>query len=96
PQAGDRAPDAPALRDDRGEHRLFDRFRGTHMTLLAFGTSWAGLLDDIEREFHGRVQVVSIADGRTQDSGGHAARAYGVTRDTLFVIRPDGYIGLAT
>jgi 2-polyprenyl-6-methoxyphenol hydroxylase-like FAD-dependent oxidoreductase len=37
--AGDRAPDAPCSNPDGTSTRLFDAFRGTHFTLLAFGPS---------------------------------------------------------
>ena len=36
-QAGDRAPDAPCVDGDGVQRRLFEIFRGTHLTLLAFG-----------------------------------------------------------
>ncbi|HEY9130606.1 MAG TPA: FAD-dependent monooxygenase [Dyella sp.] len=93
--AGDRAPDASGLRDARGEHRLFDRFRGTHATLLAFGAYWCDVLAQAEAAFGHRVHGVIVDAMHTQDTAGHAARAYNVARDTLFVIRPDGHIGMA-
>lgn len=93
--AGDRAPDASGLHDARGEHRLFDRFRGTHATLLAFGSKWGHVLARAEASFGDRVRGVIIDATHTQDTAGHAARAYDVARDTLFIIRPDGHIGMA-
>ncbi|HEX7816909.1 FAD-dependent monooxygenase [Dyella sp.] len=94
--AGDRAPDAPGLRDALGaEHRLFDLLRGTHATVLAFGETWKETLDAIDH--HGdALKTLLIAPGYHDDTQGHAASAYGIEKPTLFVIRPDGYIGLVT
>jgi 2-polyprenyl-6-methoxyphenol hydroxylase-like FAD-dependent oxidoreductase len=78
-QAGDRAPDAPGRDRTGAPVRLFDTFRGPHPTLL---------------EFDGTATV--HADGRPlADPDGHAHRAYDVQEPTLFLIRPDNYIGCA-
>ncbi|MFC5028854.1 FAD-dependent monooxygenase [Streptomyces sp. DSM 41987] len=91
PRAGDRAPDAPLA----GGGRLFDLFRGPHFTLLALGTAqlppdpgaWAGPGAD-----PGLVHA-----HRIDDAPEHGANsAYAVYGDGLFVVRPDGYLGLAT
>ncbi|MFH8981138.1 FAD-dependent monooxygenase [Streptomyces varsoviensis] len=93
-RAGDRAPDAPCKDARTGEaRRLFDLFRGPHFTLLALGdtelpTSVDGLTP--------RVRTYRIA-GPTPDlldPDAHATRAY--ADHGLFLIRPDGYVGLAT
>lgn len=94
-QAGDRAPDATGLHDAQGEHRLFDFFRGPHVTLLAFGTGWAATLDAL-RLCHGDALKIVAIGNELRDTDGHATAAYGVKDDTLFVVRPDGYIGLVT
>ena len=94
-QAGDRAPDAPGLRDTQGEHRLFDFFRGPHTTLLVFGKGWDATLDALHQQYGEALNIVAVGD-RVLDTGGHAASAYGAIEDLLFVVRPDGYIGLAT
>jgi 2-polyprenyl-6-methoxyphenol hydroxylase-like FAD-dependent oxidoreductase len=73
-RAGDRAPDAPCA-----DWRLFDRFRGTHCTVLGFGEG-----PDLP-ELPGVRQVV------VTETDGHA---YGARNGDVFVIRPDGYIGL--
>ncbi|PWK85268.1 FAD-dependent monooxygenase [Fulvimonas soli] len=93
--AGDRAPDAPGLRDARGEYRLFDLLRGTHVTLLAFGAGWEALLAALRARCGEAVRSVVIGDGGLDDAHGHARAAYGVETG-LFVVRPDGYLGLAT
>ncbi|GFZ89347.1 FAD-dependent oxidoreductase [Dyella caseinilytica] len=93
--AGDRAPDAPGLRKGDQVCRLFDLFRGTHFTVLAFGDGWESCLADIEAR-HGRlVKCVTIGESGWLDSEGHAVRGYDIQSDTLLLIRPDGYIGFA-
>ncbi|MER7706246.1 FAD-dependent monooxygenase [Kitasatospora sp. NPDC097605] len=75
-RAGERAPDAPL--DTRGGRRLFELFRGPHVTVLAIG--------------HPLPPLPAGVRGARVD-GGVAERAYG---RGLFVVRPDGYLGLAT
>jgi len=94
-QAGDRAPDATGLRDAQGEHRLFDFFRGPHVTLVAFGEGWGAMLEALRVHHGDALKIVTIGD-KVKDVEGHATAAYGVQEDTLFVVRPDGYIGLVT
>ncbi|QPP06889.1 pentachlorophenol monooxygenase [Streptomyces bathyalis] len=80
-RAGDRAPDAEAV-TARGERlRLFDAFRGPHWTLLAFGG--APLPDSVPAGVH---------PYEIRDAEEHAQKAYGTG---LFLIRPDGYTGIA-
>lgn len=93
--AGDRAPDAPCA-DRAGEPlRLFDVFRGPRFTLLAFGDT------PLPRLPGEAVRVCRIgkpgSDPRTTDvtdTEGHAHRAY--ADKGLFLVRPDGYVALAT
>ncbi|MEU6238636.1 pentachlorophenol monooxygenase, partial [Kitasatospora sp. NPDC047058] len=58
--------------------RLFDLFRGPHVTVLAVG-----------RE----LPAVPAGVRAHRVDGGVAAAAYG---QGIFVVRPDGYVGLAT
>ncbi|WP_314171748.1 FAD-dependent monooxygenase [Streptomyces winkii] len=87
-RAGDRAPDAlvvspPRAGDaSRSERlRLFDAFRGPHWTLLAFGGA----------RLPERVPAGVHAYG-IRDAEAHAEKAYG---EGLFLIRPDGHLGVA-
>jgi 2-polyprenyl-6-methoxyphenol hydroxylase-like FAD-dependent oxidoreductase len=82
---GHRAPDAP-LGDSV---RLFDLFRGPHFTLLGMGERCAPALGAVESDI---VKPCLIGPGGLLDEDGHAASAYGT--DALFLIRPDGHIGL--
>jgi 2-polyprenyl-6-methoxyphenol hydroxylase-like FAD-dependent oxidoreductase len=94
--AGDRAPDAPGLRLGDEQCRMFDLLRGTHFTLLAFGEGWQPVLDEVEARFGQAVKSIVIGASGWQDSEGHARKGYDIHADTLLLIRPDGYIGLAT
>ncbi len=98
PRAGDRAPDAPCVDNDGTPRRLFDAFRGPHFTLLGFGDSCAGPLQDAGTVHHGLVKPVSVgapgSGADLEDVEGHARTAYGVTGDTLFLVRPDGHLAL--
>ncbi|GAA1397172.1 hypothetical protein GCM10009639_34190 [Kitasatospora putterlickiae] len=79
PRAGERAPDAPLDgADGAGGRRLFELFRGPHVTVLAIGRALPPLPAGVR--------------GHRVD-GGVAERTYG---RGLFVVRPDGYLGLAT
>jgi 2-polyprenyl-6-methoxyphenol hydroxylase-like FAD-dependent oxidoreductase len=66
-----------------GDITVFDLLRGPHATLLAFG--WAGDLPAATD----RLSVHRIADPA-------AFEAYGVSTPTLFLVRPDNYVGCAT
>ena len=100
-RAGNRAPDAPCLRATSGEPvRLFDLFRETHFTLLAFGEQPAPRLPDAYKGSLRTYRIIrpgneSIIDSETPiDTDGHAFRAYRITDHALILVRPDGYIGL--
>jgi hypothetical protein len=92
-RAGDRAPDALCV-DRRGAPtRLFDKFRGTHFTLLAFGGAAAVSSDGVrsvrvvdDRESAGADDVVDVH--------GHARKSYGMRSNGIVLVRPDGYVGL--
>ncbi|HLZ55655.1 MAG TPA: FAD-dependent monooxygenase [Ktedonosporobacter sp.] len=100
-RAGDRAPDATCVRAGSDERiRLFDLFRGTHFTLLLFGSQ---PLPPLPAAYASSLRVYTIArpDNTVElpshtliDSAGHAYRAYGIRGNALILIRPDGYIGL--
>ncbi|MGW2599727.1 FAD-dependent monooxygenase [Streptomyces klenkii] len=95
-RAGDRAPDAPCTDASGAPFSLFDAFRGPHFTLLdltgsdaAAGAAAAAVADvDWVRTYRVGGPAPDLAD-----AGGHAKAAYGTG---LFLVRPDGYVGLAT
>jgi len=58
-------------------------------TLLGLGERCAAALSDLKSDI---VKPYLIGPGGLIDDAGHAAHAY--RQDTLFLIRPDGYIGL--
>lgn len=102
-QAGDRAPDATGLRDANGRTcRLFDTFRGTQATLLAFGTAVLPMAKAALAASGDALRAVCLVPAGTAlpsfgltDTDGHAAAAWEPGHGALFVVRPDGVIGFA-
>ncbi|WP_405724590.1 FAD-dependent oxidoreductase [Streptomyces sp. NBC_00028] len=98
-RVGDRAPDAELLSTDGIRTRLFDVFQGPDFTALAYGPGAARGLEQLVWPTAGaqlkRLVVGPVAtDGFTFSDPKHRLRrAYGLTGDTLLLIRPDGYIG---
>lgn len=90
-RAGDRAPDAPCATPDGTPFRLFDAFRGPHFTVLAFD---GVAVPPLGGGTSGYVRTYRIGgpDADLVDVEGHARAAYG---GGLFLVRPDGYVGLA-
>ncbi|MGQ4333063.1 FAD-dependent monooxygenase [Streptomyces hayashii] len=92
-QAGDRAPDAPCVDRSGAPTRLFEAFRGPHFTLLVFGAT------ALPAPFADGAAVRALRVGRPGqdadlvDVDGHAHQAYAA--HGLFLVRPDGYVGLA-
>lgn len=102
-RAGDRAPDAPCATRRDGQTSVFDRLRGPHFTVLAFGTAAIGAVRRWRHGDGGLARVCAVwsdyVDGDVEslvDQHGEARRAYGVgERDNVvFLVRPDGYVGL--
>jgi len=100
-QVGDRAPDALLRSPDKGSIRLFELLRGPHFTLLAFGPSAAKEISQIMWPDAGaslkRVTIDSgesvESDFQLEDDNASFKEIYGLSGDTLLLIRPDGYIG---
>lgn len=100
-RAGDRAPDAPGLIGPGGACRMFDLLRGPHATLLGFGEHWQPIIQQCVAQFgRGLRGYVIVAPSKAADpnhytdAAGHARDLYG--EGSLFIIRPDNYVGLAT
>jgi 2-polyprenyl-6-methoxyphenol hydroxylase-like FAD-dependent oxidoreductase len=95
-RAGDRAPQAPGLEGPRGPCSMFDLLRGPHWTVIGMGMRWRGLIKEILTAFPGSMKGYAICDGGSDyfDRDGHARTAYG--ESSLYVIRPDNYVGLVT
>ncbi|MEU9678372.1 FAD-dependent monooxygenase [Streptomyces parvus] len=85
---GDRAPDAP-LPDGS---RVFDLYRGPHFTALAFGTRAAEALDSLLWPTAGVPLPRHILPTPATSDAANLLTAYGITDDTLVLVRPDGYI----
>jgi 2-polyprenyl-6-methoxyphenol hydroxylase-like FAD-dependent oxidoreductase len=100
---GDRAPDAPCLDAKAQSVRLFDAFRGGHFTTLAFGAQAVEDVQILRSADPGFLRVIAIrprsaaddVEGLVDDKG-DACRAYGIRdeENVVFLIRPDGYVGL--
>jgi 2-polyprenyl-6-methoxyphenol hydroxylase-like FAD-dependent oxidoreductase len=100
-RAGDRAPDAPCVSAESGEQvRLFNLYRGTHLTMLLFGNQPVpqlptNALDHIQLYRIIRPGETAGNDNHVLiDTEGHAYRAYGISDNALILVRPDGYVGL--
>jgi len=90
-QAGDRAPDGPVTGMSGRPVRLFDLMRGTHVMVLNFVSGTNDLASALAPQPGLRVVVIPAT------AANHAIRrAYGVSDNgpTLFLIRPDGHIGV--
>ncbi|MGI8335127.1 FAD-dependent monooxygenase [Actinomadura scrupuli] len=88
-RAGDRAPDGTAL-----DGRIFDLTRGPHFTLLAFGREAATASQQVAWPSRGAALHRHQAHpGNPRSAERLGLDAYGITSDTLILIRPDGYVG---
>jgi hypothetical protein len=101
-RAGDRAPDA-ICGNSSERIRLFDLFRGPHFTLLAFGAHAAAAIRDLEwtpvdilRKCYVRPAGIAAEYRTIIDTYGNAHAAYGISDqdNVIFLVRPDGYVGL--
>lgn len=97
-RVGDRAPDAPLHGADGSRVRLFDLFRGPHFTVIAYGPQAAQGLDRLRWPETGAPlrRIIVNASGTAEFVGTDAEHAlrrlYGLTGDTLVLVRPDGYL----
>ncbi|MFC9344152.1 FAD-dependent oxidoreductase [Streptomyces sp. NPDC057020] len=93
-RCGDRAPDAAVATGPA--RRLFDLYRGPHFTALAFGSGAGTALDRLPWPPRGaplrRHTVLTHTTPGTPDEAALLA-AYGITEDTIVLVRPDGHIG---
>jgi 2-polyprenyl-6-methoxyphenol hydroxylase-like FAD-dependent oxidoreductase len=102
-RAGDRAPDSPFLFSSNGlRGRLFELFRGTHFTLLTFADQPAPQLSDRYKDIVHAYTIMrggnipAPSDHALLDIDGYAYHFYGIRRDAMILVRPDGHIGLTT
>ncbi len=101
-RVGDRAPNADLVDADGHRVRLFDAYRGPHFTAIAYGAYAGDALAKLDWPADGaRLNRViidtggkgNIPGGVLTDPTGQFAEIHGLSRDTLLLIRPDGYIG---
>jgi 2-polyprenyl-6-methoxyphenol hydroxylase-like FAD-dependent oxidoreductase len=101
-RVGDRAPNADLVTAEADRVRLFDAYRGPHFTALAYGRHAADALAKLDWPAAGaplnRLIIDTdsngdLRDGVLTDPTGRFAEIYGLSRDTLLLIRPDGYLG---
>ncbi|MGW6619589.1 FAD-dependent monooxygenase [Nocardia sp. NPDC055002] len=99
-RVGDRAPDADLVTEDGTRARLFDLIRGPHFTLIVYGSRAASDLDQLTEPTKNphleRIFVDTEPNAETTvltDPTGDFARNYGLSRDALILVRPDGYVG---
>jgi 2-polyprenyl-6-methoxyphenol hydroxylase-like FAD-dependent oxidoreductase len=98
-EAGDRAPDSKLTRPDGGTIRLFELLSGPQFTAVAYGARAAHALDSLLWPDQGaklsRVYIEARTAARStsySDPNQAFRKAYGLTEDTLLLIRPDGYV----
>ncbi len=96
---GDRAPDAELLGAAGERIRLFDLYRGPHFTAIGYGIRGARELEGLRWPSRGapleRIAIgaaAACADRILTDPARSFGRAYGVSDDTLLLVRPDGYL----
>ena len=109
PRPGDRAPDVhPLVLQNGAGDRFFDVIRNaTWHTLLLFEgeqpseatrQELAGIAAEAERLYPGRLRAYVVSaepgEGRIGDPDGALHERYDADDPCLYVIRPDGYIGL--
>ncbi|MWK36316.1 hypothetical protein GEV43_21235 [Actinomadura sp. J1-007] len=93
PRGGERAPDAVLRAADGSPTRLFEVFKGTHTTVLAFGTRPGDLATGPGTKVVAVVRPGEEArPGDLVDPDGAAHAAYADDGPALVVVRPDGYI----
>ncbi|MEV0672531.1 FAD-dependent monooxygenase [Mycobacterium sp. NPDC050441] len=101
-RVGDRAPNSDLGTGGGHRVRLFDAYRGPHFTALAYGPHAAAELTKLDWPAGGAplTRLIIGADSKCDipgdvltDPTGEFARIYGLSRDALLLIRPDGYIG---
>jgi 2-polyprenyl-6-methoxyphenol hydroxylase-like FAD-dependent oxidoreductase len=98
-RVGDRAPDASCV--GASIRHLFDAFRGPHFTLLVFGSVARADLAEVRwpsagaelRTFAVLESGDAADEGVLIDEAGTLRARYGITGDTIVLVRPDGYIG---
>ncbi|MFE2015213.1 FAD-dependent monooxygenase [Streptomyces sp. NPDC059491] len=95
-RCGDRAPDAPLPQPTPTAQRLFDLYRGPHFTALAFGDRAATATGRLPWPAAGaplrRHTVLNRTTPRTPEEEA-LLTAYGITEDTVLLVRPDGHVG---
>jgi hypothetical protein len=89
-RAGDRAPDASMLLTTVGWRRLFELMHGGQFTLINFGTT-----RDLPP--FPSVNVFNVtqelkADTDIVDTAGLLSSTFGAGKNTILLLRPDGYI----
>jgi hypothetical protein len=95
---GDRAPDAACV--GASISRLSDAFRGPDFTLLVFGENAQRGVAGVGwpkrgarlRSFH-VLEDGDVGEGVIIDRAASLRARYGITGDTIVLVRPDGYIG---
>ncbi len=104
-RAGDRMPDVRLWSPARAaEVRMFDLLRGPRWTVVGLGTVTAEAVSAVLRQYGARAVRGEVVGGGWSavrgvtllDRYGEASHLLGRRGDTLFVVRPDGYIGLVS
>ena len=96
--AGDRVPDATGLIWNGKPARLFDVLRGPRPSVLLLGEGRGDALAALRERFpEAQLAIIQVGpDAQVVDSEGRLAASLGMTGETLLVVRPDKYLGMAS
>ncbi len=91
--AGDRAPDGIYQTATGTPARLFDWLRGARFAILAIGLNNIAVLEAIQPQFPALVIMNILNTDGIATQHDHISALYG-PGPVIYIIRPDGYIGL--
>ncbi len=92
--AGDRVPDLVLRASDGSTQRLFDLIAHPGFSVIAYRSDID--LDPLSHVFGARLIRVDAGDAAWTDTNGDFRQLFGLDGPTLLLIRPDGYLAVAS
>ncbi|MGL4609009.1 MAG: FAD-dependent monooxygenase [Trueperaceae bacterium] len=98
PQAGERAPEAMLSKPDSTPVRLHQALHDPRWTLLLFSDhlekTQSSALQKTIQPYASSIQTLTLgSEGNMRDSQGQATKRYRPKGASVYLVRPDGYIG---